>query len=47
MIQEIIIFLVGAVAGFVAGALVYRRNVQKGEALITELKRKIEQIEKR
>jgi len=36
----IVWFLIGAVAGFVAGVLVYRNNVKKLEAKVLELEAK-------
>lgn len=44
MIGTIVIVVLLIAAGFVAGALVYRNNVKKAEAVIVDLEQKIEEL---
>jgi len=45
--EHVIVFSAGAVAGFIAGALVYRNNAKKAEEKAAEMREKYEGLVKK
>ncbi|MEY0948610.1 hypothetical protein AB7179_00255 [Providencia manganoxydans] len=45
--SEIIIPIITAVAGFIAGALVYRKHTKEAERIVQQLKSEKERLQKR
>jgi len=47
MVGTVIIVVVLVVGAFVAGALIYRNNTKKAEAIVVDMKSKYDELEKK